>query len=76
MPKKVVRQPKPAARFQRLASRADVDATLISLAIPNALQYRVKVAGLAFNFSLSHIARLALTEWLERNPVAPEGGRR
>jgi hypothetical protein len=75
MPKKTVRQPKPAARFQRLASRADVDATLISLAIPKALQYRVKAAGLAFNFSLSHIARLALSEWLDRN-VTPEGGRR
>jgi hypothetical protein len=53
-----------------------VDATLISLAIPRALLRRVKVAGVAFNFSLSHIAREALTEWCDRHPVAPERGRR
>ena len=75
MPQKPHR-PKPAARFARLKSRDEVDAVLISLAIPRALQRRVKAAGLAFNYSLSHIARVALTEWLDRNRVAPEGGRR
>ena len=76
MPKKAVRPPRPAARFARLASRADVDATFVSFAIPRALQRRVKAAGLELNYSLSHIARVALEEWLDRNPVAPEKGRR
>jgi hypothetical protein len=73
---KVRRRAKPAARFQRLPSRSDVDAILISFAIPRALQRRVKAAGLAFNYSLSHIARLALSEWLDRNPAPPEKGQR
>jgi hypothetical protein len=79
MPKKVTKAmmaPVPRPRFARLESRDEVDATVISLAIPRELHRRVKAAGLAFNFSLSHIAREALTAWCDAHPVAPERGRR
>ena len=71
MPKKP-HPPTPAARFVRLKSRDEADAIMLNVAIPRALHRRVKMAGIQFNFSLSHIAREALTAWLDQH----EGSRR